>query len=323
MAAESFRELQHPPIPSDDEVPKMLISSKDKIYNSSANYNFQNEFKLTRFCMLCGLITSLTSFIAGYKLAELNNPKKSIMSCNKSGENEEMFRLPLCLPMSEVYFGFVTSVLALGGLIGSILSGKLADSLGRKKSLILNSSILFVGSILETFAYSPFMLVLGRFLSGIGAGIGFVIVPMYLTEIAPIKSRGFLNMFNTVGAALGTFVSQVLGHFLNTDHGWRVVLGSGIFMSVFSGITLLYIVESPRYLYINNHKNESKFSLKKLRGMDNVEFEFNTWGHSIEKTNEEINGNDLHNLNSSIEQRSIGKQSFWCFFCECVNKYLE
>ncbi|OLY85541.1 Sugar transport protein 1 [Smittium mucronatum] len=205
--------------------------------------------------------------------------------------------------MSDFYFGFVTSVLAIGGLVGSIFSSKLTDSLGRKKSLILNSAILFVGSIFEAISFSPFMLVLGRLISGIGAGIGFVIVPMYLTEIAPLESRGFLNMFFALSLSLGIFISQLIGYFLNTGKGWRVVLGTGICISFLNGIFLFYIVESPKYLCEKAQEEESKFSLRKLRGKNNVEDEYDSWICERENNGCIQNGIEPRSyLNRNVEQ---------------------
>ncbi|OLY85545.1 putative metabolite transport protein [Smittium mucronatum] len=297
----------HSPLLSDTGSSLGRMVSESQGFNISTNQYLDQKSLLTRFCIICGVVAALTSFIAGYKLAELNNPKDSIMSCNLEDETA-WFGLPLCLPMSEVYFGLVTSILAIGGLIGSMFSSRLADTYGRRKSLIFNSVVLFVGSTFETFAYSPFMLLLGRFISGIGAGIGFVIVPMYLTEIAPIESRGLLNIFSALGVTSGIFISQLMGHLLNINHGWRIVLGAGIFLSLFSGIFLFYIVESPRYLYGNNQEKESKFSLRKLRGKHNVEDEFRSWNHES-RQNESVRNESVQNedephsyLNSNIEQ---------------------
>ncbi|OLY80918.1 putative metabolite transport protein [Smittium mucronatum] len=273
MAIEYFKEFPHSPLPTEAELSEGEVIQENQRFNNSA----------------------------GYKLAELNNPKEYIMSCNLDNRNVGTFELPLCLPMSEVYFGFVTSFLAVGGLIGSIFSSKLADPYGRKNSLIMNSIIMFVGSMFEAFAFSPFMLLFGRFVSGIGAGIGFAIVPMYLTEIAPLEYRGFLNMFNALGVTSGVFISQVMGHFLNKGHGWRIVLGVGIFLSIISGISLLYIVESPRYLYCNNQENESKYILCKLRGTQYVENELRSWKHCGEQ-NEQVKNDPQSYLSINEEQ---------------------
>ncbi|OLY85544.1 Solute carrier family 2, facilitated glucose transporter member 2 [Smittium mucronatum] len=303
IAVESDKEFSLSPLLSNAELTVEEIGPECQRFNPSGSYVSQKKSKLTRFCVLCGLIASLTSFMAGYKLAELNNPKDSIMNCNLERINGVIFGLPLCLPMSEVYFGFVTSVLAIGGLMGTMFSSKLADSYGRKNSLIINSIILIIGSIIEAFAYSPLMLVLGRFFSGIGAGIGFVIVPMYLTEIAPIESRGVLNTFNALGLTLGTFISQVMGHFLNIGHRWRIVLGAGICMSLLSAILLLYVVESPRYLYENNKERQSKISLRKLRGTCNIDEEIRSWKQECEKARIEKNESETNSyLSSDVEQ---------------------
>ena len=46
----------------------------------------------------------------------------------------------------------------------------------------------FVAFQIENFSYH--WILIGRFLNGIGCGIGMTISPMYLTELSPIRLRG-------------------------------------------------------------------------------------------------------------------------------------
>ncbi|OMJ18861.1 Solute carrier family 2, facilitated glucose transporter member 1 [Smittium culicis] len=255
----------------------------------------QNELRnqsLTAFCIVSGLIASITSFQFGYKLSELNNPKDAIVGCIDS-DFKKFLNLPVCLPMSDTYFGFVTSIFAIGGLFGAFLGGYCAERFGRKKYLIFNSIFFFVGSILELFSVNPGMLATGRFISGIGSGAGVVTTPIYLTEIAPLKSRGFLNTFNQMLIVTGIFIAQVMGYFFGTGSSWRYVILLAVISSVVNMITMFLVVESPKYLLTKGRYNEAKASLSKLRGTSDVEEEMESW---------DINKNIVENRYGSIEQ---------------------
>ncbi|OMJ26827.1 Solute carrier family 2, facilitated glucose transporter member 3 [Smittium culicis] len=257
---------------------------------------------LTRFCIMCGVIASISAFITGYKMSELNNSKDSIMYCNPNNNTDLSTGLPQCLPMTDNYFAFITSVLAIGALIGSLSSSHFADTYGRKYTIIFNSCTFFIGSIFEAFAITPFMLLFGRFVSGIAGGIGLVVVPMYLTEISPVDSRGFLNLFNQLGLVLGVFVAQSMGYYFNTGDGWRYVLGLGIFLSICSGIFMFYTVESPKYLHSKSLKKQSVFSLRKLRGTQDVDDEFSSWS----PTNNENQDEHFSYERSTIDSQPAG-----------------
>jgi len=102
---------------------------------------------------------------------------------------------------------------AFGGAVGSILGGLLGSRLGRKNTLLLNNIFLMTGILLQvrtvtslkssinlyhilkfvTFQTNNFSynwILVGRFLNGIGCGIGMTISPIYLTELSPINLRG-------------------------------------------------------------------------------------------------------------------------------------
>ncbi|OMH79974.1 Solute carrier family 2, facilitated glucose transporter member 1 [Zancudomyces culisetae] len=240
--------------------------------------------RITSYCLMCGIFVSLAAFQTGYKIAELNNPKESIINC----EEKNPGRLPLCLPMTENYFAFATSIFAIGALVGSFVAGHLANSYGRKKSILYNNVIYFIGSGLEAFAVSPLMLVYGRFICGVASGIAVVVTPMYLTEIAPIHSRGSLNMLNQINIVVGILVSQLMGYFFGNGSQWRIILGLGMGISALQVILLQNVVESPRFYFIHNRNKEAEDALKRLRRINNVTQELNSWVESTSRESEEL-----------------------------------
>ncbi len=59
-------------------------------------------------------------------------------------------------------------------------------------------------------------------------GLNTSLVPMYISEIAPLNLRGGLGTVNQLGVTIGILFSQVLGieEILGTEDGWPVLLGT-------------------------------------------------------------------------------------------------
>lgn len=73
--------------------------------------------------------------------------------------------------MDNGYKGWVVASMEFAGLVGSIISGPLADWMSRRWCLILSLVIFTLGSGLLTGAQNESMFVAGRFISGIAVGI--------------------------------------------------------------------------------------------------------------------------------------------------------
>jgi MFS family permease len=84
----------------------------------------------------------------------------------------------------------VVSSLLAGAAVGSLGGSGLADSLGRKTTLLLDAAPLLAGAVLAATAGSLSALVLGRVLSGVGIGLASALVPLYISEVRPLLGRG-------------------------------------------------------------------------------------------------------------------------------------
>jgi MFS family permease len=96
------------------------------------------------------------------------------------------------------------------GAFGScLLAWPVADNLGRKKTLILSSTIFYVGVIIETInTHSMGVFYVGRVVAGVGLGAATIVVPMSNSEMTPKELRGqigsFFQWFYTFGIYLLT-----------------------------------------------------------------------------------------------------------------------
>jgi len=108
-----------------------------------------------------------------------------------------------------------------------------------------------VGACLMGFtklAESYEMLFFGRFIIGVNCGLNTSLVPMYISEIAPLNLRGGLGTVNQLAVTVGLLVSQVLGieQILGTNEGWPVLLGLAICPAILQLLLLPVCPESPR-----------------------------------------------------------------------------
>jgi MFS family permease len=77
----------------------------------------------------------------------------------------------------------VSSTLA-GAALGSLSGGSLADSLGRRKALLLAAIPMLLGPLLSANAQAFNMMVVGRLVTGIAIGLSSALVPTYISEVS-------------------------------------------------------------------------------------------------------------------------------------------
>ena len=77
-----------------------------------------------------------------------------------------------------------------GSFVGALAVSKLADSIGRKKTIILSGWIWVIGAILQCASVNRGMLVTGRVIAGLSVGLASATVPLYQSEITAPAIRG-------------------------------------------------------------------------------------------------------------------------------------
>ncbi|CAM6028039.1 unnamed protein product, partial [Sphagnum balticum] len=179
-------------------------------------------------------------------------------------------------------FSTFGSILNVGCMLGAILSGKIADYLGRKHALLVAIVPELVGWFLIVSGQNPISLIIARFLVGLGGGIISFTVPMYIGEIAPKHMRGGLGTMNQFAITVGITLSYLLGIWVN----WRMLALLGALPEFILIFGLFLIPESPRWLAKAAHKEELTSSLQKLRGKDfNISHEISDIQAAVEASN--------------------------------------
>ncbi|KPJ09063.1 Glucose transporter type 1 [Papilio machaon] len=180
-------------------------------------------------------------------------------------------------------YSIAVSIFAIGGMLGGFSGGMIANRFGRKGGLLLNNILGISGASLMGFtkiSHCYEMLFFGRFIIGVNCGLNTSLVPMYISEIAPLNLRGGLGTVNQLAVTVGLLLSQVLGieQILGTDDGWPILLGNcyDLGLAVCPAILQLLLLpacpESPRYLLITRQwEEEARRALRRLRASNQVE----------------------------------------------------
>lgn len=122
--------------------------------------------------------------------------------------------------------------------VGAVVLGAYVDRVGRRSGLLLTLAIMAAGTALVAFVPSyasvgllaPFLVLIGRLLQGLSAGVELGGVSVYLSEIATPGRRGFYVSWQSASQQLAIVVSALLGYGLNAwldksaleAWGWRV-----------------------------------------------------------------------------------------------------
>ncbi|KAM3393777.1 sugar transport protein 8 [Capsicum galapagoense] len=169
-----------------------------------------------------------------------------------------------------------TSSLYLSALVSSFFASKACTKLGRKITMMMASLVFIAGAVSSAIANNLIVLILGRILFGIGVGFGNETVPLFLTEVAPIQHRGAVNILFQLFVTIGIFIANLVNFATSKIHpnGWRMSLGFAAFPAGVLFLGTFVITDTPASLLSRGKEEKAKSVLKKVRGVSDVDAEF-------------------------------------------------
>jgi MFS family permease len=137
---------------------------------------------------------------------------------------------------SAQYFlkGCIVSVVPFGALVGAILSKKSSYVFGRRRSIMITALMFIVGTLMVAYAQHVSMVIIGRIIMGLAVGLSAMIVPMYLSEISPPRSRGAVVFCFQLAITLGLLMAFVINYIFANGHDWRAMFLVGLVPSLVS-----------------------------------------------------------------------------------------
>ncbi|XP_050499118.1 facilitated trehalose transporter Tret1-2 homolog isoform X1 [Diabrotica virgifera virgifera] len=156
---------------------------------------------------------------------------------------------------------WIGSLQYIGAMVGILPFAVLADVIGRKPVLLLLAVPHIISFLSFAFAKTIGWYYVGRFLGGVSLSSVYIILPMYVAEIAEDSYRGMLLMSYSTFASLGDLIPYVLGPYVSVLW-FNIILA--VFPISFLVIFLIIAPESP-YYYVNKEDEKAEKILKKLR----------------------------------------------------------
>jgi AAHS family 4-hydroxybenzoate transporter-like MFS transporter len=159
--------------------------------------------------------------------------------------------LTAAMNISRSVLGSVISSGLVGMMIGALVSGPLADRIGRKPVLIACALIFGVGSLLTATAQSLESLMAWRAITGLGMGGAMPNAIALTSEYMPRRRRAGAVTMMICGFSLGAAVGGLVAASLIPRFGWpSVFVVGGVFPIAIAIVSLFLLPESIRFLVV-------------------------------------------------------------------------
>ena len=227
-------------------MPIAVPTSPDIARSDSHVYNL-------RYIYLLSLVAALGGLLFGFDLAIISGTVQFF---------SDYFRL------DTIETGWAVGCINVGAAAGALLAGKLSDSLGRKKTLILCALLFAVSGVGTGWAGSFILFVLFRLVSGVAVGAAALVCPMYIAETVPAPLRGRLVATYQLAITSGILLAYLANYLLlNTgENNWRWMFCSQSVPAIFFFFSLFLVAESPRWLIRKQQEEAAGWVLTRIGG---------------------------------------------------------
>lgn len=183
--------------------------------------------------------------------------------------------------------GYLVSIVMVGCFIGAFINGFFADKIGRKKIIGFIGLVYLIGCICCAKAIDINMLIGARIINGIACGMANAIVPMYLSEISPVKTRGFFASLYQLSFTIGILAAYLIGFIFSSSSNWRAMFLSGAVPAIILLVMYIFLSESPRWLILKGRDEEAKKVFEKIEVSEQVNNQIEEIKSSMKEKNTE------------------------------------
>ncbi|CAN6361085.1 unnamed protein product [Urochloa humidicola] len=209
--------------------------------------------KCSAYALVCALLASLTSIIYGYNRGVMSGAQKYVQADLDVSDGQ----LEVLIGATSVY-----------SLVGSLAAGWTCDRAGRRRAVAIAAAMFLAGSAVTAAADGYAALMAGQLVAGVACGFGLVVAPVYIAEIAPASSRGFLSSIPEIAGNSGILLSYIADFALAdlpTTINWRLMIGIGAVPPLFlAAAAMLAMPDTPRWLVLHGQPDEARRVLARI-----------------------------------------------------------
>lgn len=165
----------------------------------------------------------------------------------------------------------VTAIYDIGCFFGAVAAFSLGERLGRRNSVLVGTTIMSIGAILQISAFSVGQMIAGRIIAGIGNGMNTATAPVWQAETSKAAWRGKLIVIelilNIAGFSLSNWITYGFS-FVDGPIAWRFPLAFQFIFIFVLYATVPWLPESPRWLIAHGHLDQAEQIIADLEAKD-------------------------------------------------------
>lgn len=174
--------------------------------------------------------------------------------------------------LTPTTLGLTVFIGLVGTVIGALSSGVLGQHIGGREALRIMAVLYTLSAIGCAFAWSWDVLMVARFIGGLGIGGSSVLGPVYIAELAPAKWRGRMVGMFQINIVVGILLAYLSNYIITTRNlgavQWRWEFGVAIVPSILFLVMLYGIPRSSRWLVTTNQTDEARQVLELMGSPD-------------------------------------------------------
>ncbi|XP_023659494.1 solute carrier family 2, facilitated glucose transporter member 3-like isoform X2 [Paramormyrops kingsleyae] len=235
----------------------------------------QKKQQVTCYLVFSVSIVVIGSLQFGYNTGVINAPEQKLRAFFNSTWVGR-YGQPISPGVCTLIWSLSVAIFSVGGMAGSFSVGVMANTFGRRNSMLIINVLALIGAVLmglSTLCASFEMVIAGRLVIGLFCGLCTGLTPMYVGEVAPTALRGAFGTLHQLGVVVGILIAQIFGleALLGSEMLWPVLLSLTAIPALIQTLLLPFCPESPRFLLINRNQEElARKALVRLRGCEDV-----------------------------------------------------
>ncbi|EJD04873.1 general substrate transporter [Fomitiporia mediterranea MF3/22] len=170
--------------------------------------------------------------------------------------------------IEKTFQQLITSLLQVGLIISSVANGPLSARYGRRMSFAVASVLGCAGITIQILVTSQWPVYIGRLLLGLSNGLYVNATVLYISEIAPPHLRGLMVSIFQPFVNLGSFIGAVISNAFSENLA-KISYQAQLCILYAVPVWLFFVVwlvpESPRWLLVNEKRQDADRSLVRLR----------------------------------------------------------
>jgi sugar porter (SP) family MFS transporter len=171
---------------------------------------------------------------------------------------------------STILQGAITSAGVGGAFIGSIIVFRVTNVLGTRREMLTAALLFISGAVLEAFSATKSLsanvgisvLLLGRWIYGVGCGFAMHGAPSYIAELSPPDIRGGLVSLKECMIVVGMLLGYVMGYLMqNKPNGWGITYGVSIIPAIVFFFGVMSLPSPARWLLAKGEEDKARASV--------------------------------------------------------------